>query len=151
MTARRRAGRGQSLVEFALVIPIFLLLLCAIIDGGRLVFAYNQMSQVTRAVARVASTACFVAMPGTPACDATTGPIAASIATQAAGYQTAVSWTVTCLSGVTGALRTTGADACRVGDVVRVSIAGSFTPITPIASSLGSIKVGSSTQQEILQ
>ena len=76
--ASRRA-RGQSLVEFALVLPIFLLIVFGIIDGGRVVFANNEMAQITRNVARVASTTCFAT---TPACDKTPGPIAAAIATK---------------------------------------------------------------------
>jgi len=38
---RRRGarGNGQALVEFALVIPLFLLLMVALFDMGRAVFA----------------------------------------------------------------------------------------------------------------
>ena len=35
---RRQRTRGQGLVEFALVLPIFLLLLFSIVDAGRYVF-----------------------------------------------------------------------------------------------------------------
>jgi Flp pilus assembly protein TadG len=147
--SRQPGARGQSLVEFALVLPIFLLLLFGVIDGGRAIFAYNQMSQVTRDVARVASTACFRT---TPACDQSSGPIAISIASQAAGYQAPVTWTVTCLNPATGATRTnTGTDKCSPGDLVHVSIASSFTLLTPIASSFGPVNLGSQTEQEILQ
>jgi len=152
VNARRRSGNsaagGQSLVEFALVLPIFLLLLFAVIDGGRAIFAYNQMSQVTRAVARVASTTCFET---TPACDETTGSIATSIASQAAGYQSPVTWIVECVDPGTGSARTSGSDSCKVGDLVRVSIAASFTLLTPVASSFGPVNVGSTTEQEIIQ
>lgn len=149
MSARRYLGEpghgGQSLVEFALVLPIFLLLIFAVIDGGRAIFAYNQMSQVTRAVARVASTTCFET---TPRCDETTGSIAASIASQAAGYQSPVTWNVECVDAETGTVRTSG---CNVGDLVRVSISASFSLLTPVASSFGPVNVGSTTEQEILQ
>ncbi|MDO8485960.1 MAG: pilus assembly protein [Candidatus Limnocylindrales bacterium] len=152
MSARRRFGkpatRGQSLVEFALVLPVFLLLLFGVIDGGRAIFAYNQMSQVTRAVARVASTTCFET---TPACDETTGSIATSIASQGAGYQSPVTWTVQCVDPETGSIRTSGSNICMVGDLVRVSIAASFSLLTPVASSFGPVNVGSTTEQEILQ
>ena len=46
--------RGQALVEFALVIPIFLLLLVAIFDLGRAVFAYNTLTNAAREGARLA-------------------------------------------------------------------------------------------------
>lgn len=58
-TFRRRRSthadrRGQALVEFALVIPIFLLLLVAIFDLGRAVFAYNTLTNAAREGARLA-------------------------------------------------------------------------------------------------
>lgn len=51
---RRRSGRGQALVEFALVMPIFILLLVAIFDLGRAVFAYNTLTNAAREGARIA-------------------------------------------------------------------------------------------------
>jgi Flp pilus assembly protein TadG len=54
---RRRAhgrGRGQAMVEFALIIPIFLLLLVALFDLGRAVFAYNTLTNAAREGARMA-------------------------------------------------------------------------------------------------
>lgn len=46
--------RGQGLAEFALVIPIFLLLLIAAFDLGRAVFAYNSVTNAAREGARLA-------------------------------------------------------------------------------------------------
>jgi hypothetical protein len=51
---RRHAGRGQSLVEFALIIPVFLLLLVSIFDLGRAVFAYNTLTNAAREGVRMA-------------------------------------------------------------------------------------------------
>jgi hypothetical protein len=51
---RFSGGRGQSLVEFALVLPILLLLLLGILDLGRAVAAYNSVSNAARSAARVA-------------------------------------------------------------------------------------------------
>ncbi len=50
----RRRTRGQALVEFALVIPVFLLLLMAVFDLGRAVFAYNSVTNAAREGARLA-------------------------------------------------------------------------------------------------
>lgn len=50
----RPASRGQALVEFALVIPIFLLLLVSLFDLGRAVFAYNTLTNAAREGARIA-------------------------------------------------------------------------------------------------
>lgn len=50
----RRAQRGQSLVETALVLPILLILLMGIFDFGRAIFAFNAVSNSAREAARVA-------------------------------------------------------------------------------------------------
>jgi Flp pilus assembly protein TadG len=52
--ARGRGARAQSLVEFALVLPLFLLLLMGILDLGRGVAAYNSVANAARSAARVA-------------------------------------------------------------------------------------------------
>lgn len=46
--------RGQSLVEFALVLPIFVLVLVGIFDVGRAVYAYNTINNAARQGARLA-------------------------------------------------------------------------------------------------
>jgi Flp pilus assembly protein TadG len=51
---RRQARRGQALVEFALIIPLFLLLLVGIFDLGRAVFAFNTLTNAAREGARIA-------------------------------------------------------------------------------------------------
>ena len=51
---RRERSRGQALVEFSLVIPIFLLLLISLFDLGRAVFSYNTLTNAAREGARVA-------------------------------------------------------------------------------------------------
>jgi len=49
----RRAG-GQSLVEFALVLPIIVLLIVGFVEIGRAVFAFNTIANAARQGARVA-------------------------------------------------------------------------------------------------
>jgi len=53
-SASARRTRGQALVEFALVIPLFLLMLVALFDLGRAVFAYNTLTNAAREGARLA-------------------------------------------------------------------------------------------------
>ena len=48
-------SRGQALVEFALIIPIFLLMLFGIIDIGRVIWANDALSNAAREGARFAS------------------------------------------------------------------------------------------------
>lgn len=52
--SRARSGSGQALVEFAIVIPIFLLVLVALFDLGRAVFAWNTLTNAAREGARIA-------------------------------------------------------------------------------------------------
>lgn len=50
----RRRTRGQSLVEFAVVLPIFLLILSGILDFGFLLYSRMTVISATREGARVA-------------------------------------------------------------------------------------------------
>jgi len=46
---------GQALVEFALVVPLFLLLVVVVIDFSRLLFTYVSLTHGARELARVAA------------------------------------------------------------------------------------------------
>jgi Flp pilus assembly protein TadG len=52
----RRVGRssGQAMAELAIVLPVLLIILLAVFDVGRLVFAYNDITNAARNGARVA-------------------------------------------------------------------------------------------------
>lgn len=50
----RRRTRGQALVEFSLVAPMFFILLFGIIEAGRFIFYYETLSHATREGARYA-------------------------------------------------------------------------------------------------
>ncbi len=50
----RQAGRGQALTEFAIVLPVFLLIVLALFDIGRAVFIYNGLTNAAREGARLA-------------------------------------------------------------------------------------------------
>jgi hypothetical protein len=49
-----RPARGQSLVEFGLILPIFVLLLVGLFDVGRAVYAYNTLNNAAREAGRLA-------------------------------------------------------------------------------------------------
>jgi Flp pilus assembly protein TadG len=51
---RREKDGGQSLVEFALVLPLFLLLFMVVMDLGTAVFTYNSLTNAAREGARLA-------------------------------------------------------------------------------------------------
>jgi len=54
--SRRRHPRGQSVVEFALILPVFLLLLLITVDFGRLFFTTIQLTNAAREGANYAAT-----------------------------------------------------------------------------------------------
>jgi Flp pilus assembly protein TadG len=53
---RRHAdhSRGQALVEFGLILPIFVLVLVGLFDLGRAVYVYNTLNNAAREAVRVA-------------------------------------------------------------------------------------------------
>jgi Flp pilus assembly protein TadG len=55
MRAPAKRTRGQGLIEFAMVIPILMLLLIGIVDMGRAWMAKNVMTGATREAARLAA------------------------------------------------------------------------------------------------
>lgn len=54
MTVRRRPKHGQALVEFAILLPVLLVILLGIVDVGRMVYAYNAVSNAAREAGRTA-------------------------------------------------------------------------------------------------
>lgn len=61
----RDPERGQGIAEFALVIPIFMLVVFGLLDAGRLVYTNSVLSQAAREGARLAATeAAWVGITG---------------------------------------------------------------------------------------
>ncbi len=60
-TCRRRLRkatgdcRGASVIEYAIILPVFLAFLLGIMDTGRLLWTYNTLNRATDAAARCAS------------------------------------------------------------------------------------------------
>ena len=75
VVGRGRTRHGQALVEFALVIPIFLLMLFGLIDIGRLVYLNATLSQAAREGARVGSVEASYRGSADPACGTAGGPV----------------------------------------------------------------------------
>lgn len=141
----KTTSRGQAIVEFAVILLPFLMLVFGVVDGGRAILAYNQMSQNAREVARVATISCFLTQPR---CDATVAPLSGAIATHQAGAQGPMVYTVTCIDPTTNA----AAALCKVGYLVRVRVESQFDLTTPIiAAAMGHIDVSSTAQMTILQ
>lgn len=54
MFLRLRDRRGQALVEFALIVPLFVLVAIGIFEGGRAIYTYNALSNAAREALREA-------------------------------------------------------------------------------------------------
>jgi hypothetical protein len=145
--ARTPRQRGQALVEFALIIPLFLLMLFGMIDLGRVIWANDDLAHAAREGARFASvTGVWSAVNPGPGCNLSLPKAtcsksdiqAATLATLAAGVQGA---TVTvCYAGqdpITHVQLTcsgntdnpAGADHAR-GNLVTVTVSGTVPILT---------------------
>jgi Flp pilus assembly protein TadG len=127
---RSPGARGQSLVEFALVLPILLILLLGILDFGRAVAAYNGVSNAARTGVRVA----IVNQDETAIEDA--------VAAETIAFGDA---DVTFNDNAEG-----DPDCPEIGCVVAVTVSTEYIPATPIFSQLvGSITVSSESRMPI--
>ncbi len=71
----KRPSAGQSLVEFALVVPVFMAIFFGVIDGGRMVYMNSVLSQAAREGARVAAVEANWIGASDPACNTAGGPV----------------------------------------------------------------------------
>jgi Flp pilus assembly protein TadG len=73
--ARFKGSCGQSLVEFALVFPIFILLVFGLIDMGRYAYVNSTISQAAREGARLAAVEASWIGRTDAKCNQTGGPV----------------------------------------------------------------------------
>jgi hypothetical protein len=74
-TGHDRRSLGQGLVEFALVVPIFLFLVFGLIDGARLVYLNSVLSQAAREGARQGAVEASWMGSTDPSCSNVGGPV----------------------------------------------------------------------------
>jgi Flp pilus assembly protein TadG len=129
---RRRRERGQSLVEFALVIPVFLLILMGVVDFGMAIYKFNGVSQAAREIARVTSVhPCAGTTPCAPGSSAET---AAVIQVQKGLIPGLANPTFRC---VDSAGQPVAPNPCNFAqDSVEVTVTAPYRPVTPILGSL---------------
>ncbi|HEX5014454.1 MAG TPA: TadE family protein [Candidatus Limnocylindrales bacterium] len=143
----RSRTHAQAIVEFALVLPIFLLILFGIIDAGRLIVTYNTLANSARSAARVAIVNQSTA--GTDTCDtlsATAWPVGCGVvAGSAAGVEEA--------DILLTYLNPTDTGPCvtlKIGCIVQVDVSGHFEALTPfIGQLIGPIDLTSTTKMPI--
>ena len=119
---RRRRGRGQALVEFALVFPLLMLLVFALIDLGRVVYTHNAIAEAAREGARWGSVQARSArdIPG----------IEAHAVDNVVGVGAGVTATATCVRPGTVVV------PCAQNDTLEVEVETSMELITPFVAQL---------------
>ena len=158
LAGRRSRASGQGLVEFALVIPIFLFMLFGTIDVGRFVYLNSTLSQAAREGARLGSVEASYRGSGDAACGTAGGPVcpandAALLTdiTTAANRMMAPFGSVdaTYMSCVlappdgttpTGTWTGTSCSNHAPGDVISVRVTAAFEPLTPFISQLFGVR-----------
>jgi hypothetical protein len=108
MSRTNRRQRGQSILEFALVLPLFLLLVFALIDFSRLLFTYISITNGARELARSVTITANPMTTVVPAFNNLTivgGPISGASSVTFAPASGGGSGSITC-SGSTDALCT---------------------------------------------
>ena len=146
-------GRGQALVEFALVFPVFMLVLFGILDVGRYVYVSNALNEASREGARYGSVEQWQyscpASVGSP--DLFTCTSAVTLG-RLAGAPANVTATVTCKTvGAGGILSNVRAANCGQNDLLIVqATAPNFQFFTPIIGQiLGTPTISGLTQAAV--
>lgn len=132
-------NRGQSLVEFALILPVLVLLLMGVFDFGRAIYAFNAVSNAAREGARTAIV---------DQSSASGVPVAA---TEAANQATALGLDPSDTAEVeVQYLMPDLGSSCPsrgIGCVAQVRVQYQFVAITPVIGNIiGPITVSSTTQ-----
>jgi hypothetical protein len=137
---RRARSRGQSLVEFSLVIVPFVFILMGIFDLGRGIYMMNGTAEAAREIGRVTSVHSGCPQDPPPSCDmGSSADTAKVVATQQGlvpGLTIDTATDITCVD-INDVVKPD--DDCLWGtDYVRVRVTSTFTPITPIVGMFGS-------------
>jgi hypothetical protein len=134
----RDGQHGQSIVEFALGVTIFLVLLMAVVDGGRAIYQLNGVSEAAREIARTTSV-----HPGGTLGSSTETAATVGVQGKLVPALTVLSYSCIDIEGVTVS------GSCQPGDWVRVSVRSRFTPVMPVLSMFGSVDLVSSSSARI--
>lgn len=155
----RLRGRttGQGLVEFALVFPIVVLILVAVFDAGRAVYAYSTIENAARVGARVAVVNQLAASPGGD-CDQSRpieNPGVPHWSVKTCAANSAISLGIQASAVTVAYSAPPGSSlvcspALKVGCIASVTVTYAFTPATPLIGGLfGPIAMSSTSELPI--
>lgn len=122
---RRRRSRGQSLVEFALILPVFLVLFGAVLDLGRIAAARVAVTNAAREGAFQASVTPTSFQAGQP-CSTTTNLVMCRTLLEAK------SGSVVAIAPADVQLTCSPTCSSGMGNTVTVTVTGHFNLLTPL-------------------
>jgi Flp pilus assembly protein TadG len=142
---RMRGQDGQSLIEFALILPVIVLLVFGVLDLGRGVFAYNTLANAARQANRTAmvdqnvTRITAVAVAAAPSLGLGSANVSVCFKDSETSERDCSSTTDDC------------PEATRViGCLAIVTTSLSYEPMTPVLGTLfGSIQLSSTSVQPI--
>ncbi|MDQ3689015.1 MAG: pilus assembly protein [Chloroflexota bacterium] len=132
--------RGQSMVEFALIVPIFVLVVVGLFDAGRAIYAFNTIQNASREAVRLA-----IVNQNDSAIEAEAIAAAVGLGIQASDVIVTVR---------EGDFATGGTGTCSaspdIGCVIEVAVNYTYTAATPVVGTLmGSIPMTGQSRQPI--
>jgi len=127
---------GQALVEFALVLPVLLLLFLAAVDLGRLFYAYVGVENAAREGAAYGMSH-SAALANTPVGQAFSDPTVTTVARREMGGDTHLTVMYTCNSTVVAANCAPSAPSTTsAGNTLNVQATYAFTFLSPVVPSV---------------
>lgn len=143
--ARRGRTRGQTLTEFALVVPILLLLFMAVLDLGRAAYSLNTVADAARNGVREA-----IVNQDCSAIATRARSVAGAVDLSASAAVQVTIWRSPTPSGASETCAGGLAGDYGIGYLAEVRVNATFTPITPIIGSfIGPIPVSSTARLPI--
>ena len=143
----RERSRGQAAVEFALILPVFMLLLLLAVDFGRLFFTYIQLNNTAR------EGAAYAAFNPTTSNGTLTTIALREANVQAQRGEGAVTATAECVDSSGTALACSSAlGGSGAGNRVTVTVGETFTFLTPLIGNVwpGGLRVGASATAAVV-
>ena len=119
----RRKSRGQSLVEMALVLPMFLMLICGVVDFSHVMFVEMTIQNALRQAGRFATTGNHL-----PDANGNAQSRVASIVETAQQAAPGFNFGAINISSANGGAGSAGGP----GDIVTISMSSSVPMLTPI-------------------
>ena len=141
--SRKRPRRGQATVEFALILPVVLLILAGAIEFGRVFWSYGLLLQAAQEAARQG------AVLGAATSDTTIASTAQQTAAKGGLTISTSNVAVSATCSYTSSTSITAANRTR-GNVLTVQVSYQFTPLIPFLP-MTSLNLSPSSSMEIEQ